>query len=140
MYGTIKRVIRDRGFGFIAAEDGREYFFHRTGLDSSVNFDSLAGGERVSFEIEPSQNRHASGSILIRAFRQLDLAARNVEEERLALVRAQKRHSDPAAQARILVHAVIRRVLLHRQERVGVLLRQVYVCHSSSLPVPPTPW
>jgi len=25
------------------------------GLDSSVNFDSLAGGERVSFEIEPSQ-------------------------------------------------------------------------------------
>jgi CspA family cold shock protein len=53
--GTIKKLVSDRGFGFIAAEDGREYFFHRTGLDSSVNFDSLAGGERVSFEIEPSQ-------------------------------------------------------------------------------------
>jgi cold shock protein len=53
--GTIKKLVSDRGFGFIAAEDGREYFFHRTGLDSAVNFDSLAGGERVTFEIEPSQ-------------------------------------------------------------------------------------
>jgi cold shock protein len=53
--GTIKKLVADRGFGFIAAEDGREYFFHRSGLDSSVNFDSLAGGERVEFEIEPSQ-------------------------------------------------------------------------------------
>jgi CspA family cold shock protein len=53
--GTIKKLVSDRGFGFIAAEDGREYFFHRTGLDPNVNFDSLAGGERVNFEIEPSQ-------------------------------------------------------------------------------------
>ncbi len=27
--GTIKKLIRDRGFGFISAEDGREIFFHR---------------------------------------------------------------------------------------------------------------
>ena len=53
--GTIKKIVADRGFGFISGEDGKEYFFHRTGLDTSVNFDSLAGGERVSFEIEPSQ-------------------------------------------------------------------------------------
>ena len=53
--GTIKKLVSDRGFGFIAAEDGREYFFHRTGLDTSLNFDSLTGGERVTFEIDPSQ-------------------------------------------------------------------------------------
>src|SRR5207253_1770125 len=41
--GTIKKLVSDRGFGFIAAEDGKEYFFHRTGLDSSINFDSPAG-------------------------------------------------------------------------------------------------
>jgi len=52
--GTVKKVISDRGFGFIAAEDAKEYFFHRDGLDSSLNFDRLIGGERVEFEVEPS--------------------------------------------------------------------------------------
>ncbi len=52
--GTIKKVIADRGFGFIAAEDGKEYFFHRNGLQSSLDFDRLMGGERVTFEIEAS--------------------------------------------------------------------------------------
>ena len=53
--GTIKKVVSDRGFGFIAAEDGREYFFHRDGLEPSVSFDRLFGGEKVTFDIEPSQ-------------------------------------------------------------------------------------
>jgi CspA family cold shock protein len=52
--GTIKKVIADRGFGFITAEDGKEYFFHRGGLDSSIDFDRLNGGERVEFDIETS--------------------------------------------------------------------------------------
>lgn len=52
--GTIKKVISDRGFGFISAEDAKEYFFHRDGLDSSLNFDRLIGGERVEFEVEAS--------------------------------------------------------------------------------------
>jgi CspA family cold shock protein len=52
--GTIKKVVADRGFGFIAAEDAKEYFFHRDGLDSSLSFDRLVGGERVEFEIEQS--------------------------------------------------------------------------------------
>jgi cold shock protein len=52
--GTIKKVVSDRGFGFIAAEDAKEYFFHRGGLDSSLDFDRLNGGERVEFDIEES--------------------------------------------------------------------------------------
>ena len=50
--GTVKRVISERGFGFIVGEDGKEYFFHRDGLSSSVDFDRLVGGEKVSFETE----------------------------------------------------------------------------------------
>ena len=50
--GTVKRVISDRGFGFILGDDGKEYFFHRDGLSSSVDFDRLVGGEKVSFETE----------------------------------------------------------------------------------------
>jgi CspA family cold shock protein len=50
--GTIKRVISERGFGFIAAPDGKEYFFHRSGLAPSIDFDRLTGGEPVTFEVE----------------------------------------------------------------------------------------
>ena len=50
--GTIKRVIADRGFGFIAAEDEKEYFFHRDALDASLDFDRLTGGEPVEFTVE----------------------------------------------------------------------------------------
>ena len=50
--GTIKKVVADRGFGFITAEDTKEYFFHRGALDTSLDFDRLNGGEKVSFEVE----------------------------------------------------------------------------------------
>jgi cold shock protein len=52
--GTIKKIVADRGFGFITAEDAKEYFFHRGALDQSIDFDRLVGGERVTFEIESS--------------------------------------------------------------------------------------
>ena len=52
--GTIKKVVADRGFGFIAADDAKEYFFHRNSLDPSIDFDRLVGGEKVTFEIEAS--------------------------------------------------------------------------------------
>ncbi len=49
--GKIKKVIRDRGFGFIEAEDGSEIFFHRTGIvDTSI--DDLKEGDGVEFETE----------------------------------------------------------------------------------------
>ncbi|PYV16927.1 MAG: cold-shock protein [Acidobacteria bacterium] len=51
MQGTIKRVIRDRGFGFIRAADGQEIFFHRSALQN-LNFESLHEGDNVEFELE----------------------------------------------------------------------------------------
>jgi len=51
--GKIKRMIRERGFGFIEAEDGKEIFFHQTGL-VEVDFDELKEGDEVEFETEQS--------------------------------------------------------------------------------------
>ncbi len=51
MRGTIKRIIRDRGFGFVNAENGKEVFFHRSALEGE-NFDSLEEGADVEFETE----------------------------------------------------------------------------------------
>lgn len=46
--GTIKRLIHDKGFGFVAAEDGTEYFFHQSACHGA--FDTLREGQRVTFE------------------------------------------------------------------------------------------
>ena len=61
--GTIKKLVSDRGFGFIAAEDGKEYFFHRSGTES--DFDSLLGGEKVNFEIEASPKGPRAGRVRV---------------------------------------------------------------------------
>jgi CspA family cold shock protein len=61
--GAIKKVASDRGFGFIAADDGQEYFFHRSGVDSSLDFDRLNGGEAVTFEIEASPKGPRAGQV-----------------------------------------------------------------------------
>jgi len=54
MQGTIKRVVRDRGFGFILTPDGKEVFFHRNGLEG-MDFDSLRGGTTVELDVEQSE-------------------------------------------------------------------------------------
>jgi len=51
MQGTIKRVVRDRGFGFIRTADGQEVFFHRSSL-KSLDFEGLKEGQNVEFEME----------------------------------------------------------------------------------------
>ncbi|MFQ5988125.1 MAG: cold-shock protein [Dehalococcoidia bacterium] len=50
MKGEIKRLIRDRGFGFISAEDGKEIFFHRSALEG-IDFDALEEGNSVEFNV-----------------------------------------------------------------------------------------
>ena len=52
--GTVKKVVVERGFGFLTGEDGQEYFFHRSGLESSLSFENLIAGQRLSFEVESS--------------------------------------------------------------------------------------
>jgi len=49
--GQIKRLIRERGFGFISAEDGKEVFFHRSSLEE-IDFDALEEGSSVEFNVE----------------------------------------------------------------------------------------
>ena len=48
--GTIRRLIKDRGFGFIKVEQGEDLFFHRSELQG-VDFDSLREGQEVEFEV-----------------------------------------------------------------------------------------
>jgi cold shock protein len=49
MNGTIKRLVSEKGFGFIAASDGNEYFFHQSAC-ANTPFDQLREGTEVTFE------------------------------------------------------------------------------------------
>jgi CspA family cold shock protein len=51
--GKIKKLVSDRGFGFIDDTDGREVFFHQSSL-VGITFDTLKGDEEVEFEVEDS--------------------------------------------------------------------------------------
>lgn len=49
MKGTVKFFNSMRGFGFIAGEDGTEYFVHQTGLKQGV---VLNDNDAVTFDVE----------------------------------------------------------------------------------------
>jgi CspA family cold shock protein len=47
----VKKIVSERGFGFINDTDGREVFFHQSSL-VGVEFNALNGDEKVQFEVE----------------------------------------------------------------------------------------
>ncbi len=49
--GKIKKMVRDRGFGFIRGDDGKEVFFHRSGLNSA-DYDGLSEGDTVEYVVQ----------------------------------------------------------------------------------------
>ena len=51
--GTVKWFNDQKGFGFISAEDGSDYFVHHTSIIGE-GFKTLPEGVKVQFEIEQS--------------------------------------------------------------------------------------
>lgn len=51
--GKIKKLVRERGFGFISDTDGREVFFHQSSLEG-VAFTALSEDQAVEFDVEKS--------------------------------------------------------------------------------------
>jgi CspA family cold shock protein len=49
--GRVKKLVRDRGFGFVRGDDGKEVFFHRSGL-GATDYDSLSEGDVVEYVVQ----------------------------------------------------------------------------------------
>ena len=49
--GKIKKMVRDRGFGFIRGDDGKEVFFHRSGMNGA-DYDAVSEGDTVEYIIQ----------------------------------------------------------------------------------------
>ena len=60
--GRIKNFIWERGYGFIAADDGRDYFFHVNALEPGLEFDELQPDLTVSFEVKSGPMRGRAGA------------------------------------------------------------------------------
>ena len=55
--GTIKKLVSDRGFGFIQQSDGTDLFFHRSSV-TGASFDGLGEGQTVTYEKAMDQRRN----------------------------------------------------------------------------------
>ncbi len=62
--GKIKKLIRNKGFGFISDTDGREVFFHQSSL-VDVSFDALNEDEDVMFEVQKSDKGPCAVNVTI---------------------------------------------------------------------------
>lgn len=59
--GTIRRIVRDRGFGFIQPDGATEDVFFHTSAVEEPTFDELNEGQRVEFETEPDPRNPQRG-------------------------------------------------------------------------------
>jgi CspA family cold shock protein len=52
--GKVKKLISDRGFGFITDTDGRDIFFHQ-GSVVDTKFSDLSLDQEVEFDVEKTE-------------------------------------------------------------------------------------
>lgn len=63
MEGTIKKIVAEKGFGFITIDgEEKDLFFHRNEI-KDVNFEDLKEGDRVSFEKSDSPKGPAATNV-----------------------------------------------------------------------------
>ena len=64
MVGTVKSYNYKRGYGFIAADDGGEYFVHQSQLQME-GFRMLRRGQKVSFDTSGEEGRTAAVNVTV---------------------------------------------------------------------------
>ncbi len=68
--GTIKKLVSDRGFGFIlpadAPADGKDLFFHRADV-KGAGFDALREREAVTYELGTDERRGSPKALNVTA-------------------------------------------------------------------------
>jgi cold shock protein len=65
--GRIKKIVRDKGFGFITSDDGGDdVFFHRSRLGARTQFDDLREGDEVQFQVRPGEKGPQAFDVRVR--------------------------------------------------------------------------
>jgi len=58
--GTIKKLVHDKGFGFIQPSDGGDVFFHHSTV-ADQQFDNLSEGQRVEYTLDAASGGKGKG-------------------------------------------------------------------------------
>ncbi|MFI5394967.1 MAG: cold-shock protein [Candidatus Binatia bacterium] len=67
MFGTIKKIVRDKGFGFVVPDDGSDdVFFHRSRLAPKVVFEDLREGDEVEFQVTKGEKGPQANNLKVR--------------------------------------------------------------------------
>lgn len=67
MTGTIKKIVKARGFGFITPDEGNEdVFFHSSRLVPKIYFEDLREGDEVEFQVRPGEKGPQAFNLKIR--------------------------------------------------------------------------
>lgn len=51
MQGKVKKLVMEKGFGFIQADDSKDIFFHHSSVNEK-RFDDLVEGQMVEYSID----------------------------------------------------------------------------------------
>jgi CspA family cold shock protein len=58
--GKIKKLVQDKGFGFIQTENGQDVFFHHSTV-ADHGFDTLSEGQQVEYTVDDAANPKGKG-------------------------------------------------------------------------------
>jgi len=58
--GKIKKLVHDKGFGFIQSSSGEDVFFHHS-VVADQGFDNLSEGQSVEYTVETGQSPKGKG-------------------------------------------------------------------------------
>tara|TARA_Y100000310_G_C20689623_1_gene821377 strand:- start:3617 stop:3931 length:315 start_codon:yes stop_codon:yes gene_type:complete len=91
MKGTVKFFNGSKGFGFIAAEDGKEYFVHISGLREG---EKLYENDSVTFDVEEGERGPKAVNVV-----KVDSAEETSEESEEATEESDEDSEEPAEEA-----------------------------------------
>ena len=58
--GKIKKLVQEKGFGFISPQEGEDVFFHHSAV-SDRQFENLSVGQSVTFQVDSTPNPKGKG-------------------------------------------------------------------------------
>ncbi len=58
--GKVKKIVADKGFGFIESPGSKDIFFHHSTV-AGPGFEALQEGQRVEFEVEQDGGGRGKG-------------------------------------------------------------------------------